>query len=231
MVNDVDQALGFYAEVLGWTAGERSGPEYGGYAMWFGDGVPTAGVGPVNGAAPPAWAVYLATADLDATLAATTAAGGQILAPAMQIGPLGRMSVIADPASTVIGLWQPMDFGGFGRYGDPGFFDWCVIHSTDPEATLSFLSALFGYTESRPDPAPPAGDYRQLDIDGTPALGLVSASRSHCMTYIAVEDADAVAERAIAAGGAVVRTPESTVFGRLASVADPEGAVLSVVSP
>lgn len=231
MADDVDRALGFYAETLGWTAGERSGPEFGGYAMWFQDDVPAAGVGPVNGGAPPAWTVYLATSDIDATLAAASAAGGRMLTPALQIGPLGRMAVMADPADTVIGLWQPLDFGGFGRYGEPGFFDWCVVHSADTAATRSFLTELFGYAESVPDPAPTAGDYRQLDIGGTPALGLVSSSRSHCMTYIAVDDADAVAQRAIAGGGAVLRSPETTVFGRLASIGDPEGAVVSVVSP
>lgn len=230
IVDDVDRALGFYADVLGWTPGERSGPEFGGYAMWFRDGVPTAGVGPVNGGAPPAWTVYLATSDIDATLSTAASSGGRVLAPAMQIGPLGRMAVLADPADTVIGLWQPLDFAGFGRYAEPGFFDWCVVHSTDTEATLRFLEELFGYAESRPDPAPSTGDYRQLDIDGTPALGLLPASRSSCMPYIAVDDTDAAAQRAVDAGGAVVRTPEATVFGRLASIADPEGAVISIAS-
>ena len=232
MVNDVDAALAFYANVMGWRAGERSGPEFGGYAMWFADDMPVAGVGPINGDFPPSWTVYVGTTDLDASLARASSVGGQVLAPAMTIGPLGRMAVLADPARAVFGLWEAADFGGFARVGDAGFPAWFDVQSTDVEATRTFLRDLFGYTESIPDPAPPMADYRQLDIGGQPVLGSMGAFAvpiSFWMTYFATTDVDGAAARASGAGGTLLHGPEDTPFGRMATLADPEGAVFSLV--
>ncbi len=232
MVNDVDAALAFYADVMGWRAGERSGPEFGGYAMWFADDVPVAGVGPINGDYPPSWTVYVGAPDLDATLGSVSALGGQVLAPAMTIGPLGRMAVLADPAMAVFGLWEAADFSGFARVGEPGFPAWFDVQSTDVDATRAFLRELFGYTESVPDPAPPMADYRQLDIGGRPVLGSMGAFAvpvSFWMTYFASADVDGSVARATTAGGTLLNGPEDTPFGRMATLADPEGAVFSLV--
>jgi len=232
MVNDVDAALEFYAATMGWRAGERSGPEFGGYAMWFADDVPVAGVGPINGDYPPSWTVYVGTTDIEATLASAAASGGQVLAPTMTIGPLGKMAVLADPAMAVFGLWEAADFGGFARRDETGFPAWFDVQSTDVDATRAFLRGLFGYTESSPDPAPPMADYRQLDLDGAPVMGSMGAFAapvSFWMTYFAVGDVDAAVERAISAGGTVLHGPEDTPFGRLATLADLEGAVFSLV--
>ncbi len=233
MVRDVDAALAFYAGVLGWRQGERSGPEFGGYAMWFDGDVPVAGVGPINGDYPPSWTVYLNTADLDGALATVSASGGQVLSSAMTIGPLGRMAVVADPATAVFGLWEPADFAGFPPESGPGRPTWFDVQSTDVEATRAFLTGLFGYTESRPEPSPPMGDYRQLDIDGEPVLGSMGAFAvpvSFWMTYFTVVDVDAAVARAVAMGGTTLHGPEDTPFGRLATLSDPEGAVFSLVS-
>ncbi len=232
MVNDVDAALAFYAAAMGWRPGERSGPEFGGYAMWFADDEPVAGVGPINGDYPPSWTVYVGTTDIESTLNSAAASGGQVLAPAMTIGPLGKMAVLADPAMAVFGLWEAADFGGFSRSGEPGFPAWFDVQSTDIDATRAFLRGLFGYTESSPDPAPPMADYRQLDLDGVPIMGSMGAFAvpvSFWMTYFAVADVDAAVERATGAGGTVLHGPEDTPFGRLATLADPEGAVFSLV--
>ena len=104
---DVDAALTFYAEVVGWEAGERSGAEYGGYAMWFRDGIPAAGIGPLREGGSPAWTIYLATTDIDATLETVTRNGGRTLTPAMVIGPLGRMAVVTDPTGPSSACGRP----------------------------------------------------------------------------------------------------------------------------
>jgi uncharacterized protein len=232
-VRDVDAALAFYSNVMGWTPGERSGPEFGGYAMWFRDDVPAAGVGPIDGDSPASWTVYLATHDMDASLQTVADAGGRALSPVMSIGPLGRMAVVADPADAVFGLWEAADFAGFARISEPGFLDWCDVQSTDVAASRDFLTRLFGYHESVPDPAPPMESYRQLDIAGTPAIGTMAAFAapvSFWMAYFEVTNADAACGAASAGGGSVLHGPEDTPFGRLATIADPEGAVFSVIA-
>ena len=231
MVRDVDVAIDFYCGLFGWTV-ERSGPEFGGYAMASRDGVPTAGIGPINGDYPPSWTIYVSTSDLEATLSSVERLGGRVLSPAMAIGPLGQMAVVADPAMAVFGLWQAGEFSGFGHVQQPGFMDWCDVQSTDIEATRGFLTSLFGYAESRPEPSPPMADYRQLDLDGVPMLGSMGAFAapiSFWMPYIAVADVADAAAYAQANGGTVLHGPEVTPFGPLATIADPDGAVFSVI--
>lgn len=227
---DVDASLAFYADVIGWEAGERSGDEFGGYAMWFRDGIPAAGIGPLRAGASPAWTTYLATANIDASVAAVTRAGGQALTPAMVIGPLGRMAVVTDPRGGTFGFWQAQDFPGFARYAEPGHLDWCIARSTDAGVTSEFLASVFPY-DLRADDSVQVG-YVELRIDGTPALGVMPAAKaqSSWMAYFAVDDAGASAERARETGGRIIREVEPTPYGHIATLADPEGATFSVIS-
>lgn len=231
-VDDVDAALEFYAQIMGWTAGERSGPEFGGYAMWFADGIPVAGVGPIQGDYPPSWTVYLATSDIESTLTSVVDAGGQVMAPAMQIGPLGRMAVIADSAMAVCGLWEAGEFAGFARVGEPGWPAWFDVQSIDADASRAMLTALFGYATSVPDDETPVTDYQQLSLDGVAVIGSMGAIAvpvSFWMTYFMVADLDAAIARAGSAGGTLLNGPHPTPFGRIATFADPQGAVFSLV--
>lgn len=228
---DVDAAIDFYSTLLGWTV-ERSGPEFGGYGMASRDGDAVAGIGPINGEYPPSWTVYLATPDVDATLAAAQAAGGQVLAPAMEIGPLGRMAVMADSAMAVVGVWQALEFAGFGRIGETGFLAWADVQSTDVAASRSFLAALFPYESSQPAEAQGPGDYLQHELDGTPVFGSTpafAAPVSFWMVYFGVDDVEATVAQAQGLGGRLIYGPEETPWGPLATISDPQGAVFSVV--
>lgn len=49
------------------------------------------------------------------------------------------------------------------------------------------------------------------------------------MTYFEVADVDAAARRVTELGGQVLQPPRQGETGRLATVADPEGAVFTVV--
>jgi predicted enzyme related to lactoylglutathione lyase len=51
------------------------------------------------------------------------------------------------------------------------------------------------------------------------------------MVYFAVEDTDATAARATELGGAVRVEPFDSSAGRIAVVADPQGAAFSIISP
>ena len=227
---DVDAALAFYAEVIGWDAGERSGDEYGGYAMWFRDGIPAAGIGPLSEGAQPAWTTYLASADIDASLAAVARAGGHAVTPAIVVGPLGRMAVVTEPQGGVFGFWEARDFPGFTRYAEPGHLDWSIARSTDPRMTADFLASVFPY-EAREGDSVHDG-YIELRIDARPALGVMPATDepSSWMAYFAVDDADAAVARALTTGGRIIRPVESTPYGLIATLADPEGASFSVIS-
>jgi len=52
---------------------------------------------------------------------------------------------------------------------------------------------------------------------------------AHWSVYFATEDTDASLERTVELGGSVVMAAEDTPYGRLASAADPTGAVFKLV--
>ena len=68
-VDEVEKANTFYTALFGWDV-EVAGPEYGGYGGCRKDGRRVAGITPkMNPKQPSAWTVYLATDDVDATVA------------------------------------------------------------------------------------------------------------------------------------------------------------------
>jgi uncharacterized protein len=99
---------------------------------------------------------------------------------------------------------------------------WVDIWQDDVEATAAFYTGLFGW-EARVGDEYTMFTNRGLDVAGagTPARGGAAWT-----TYVWVDDADAVAERAVEAGGSLVADPfDSLDGGRMAIVADPAGAV------
>ena len=53
---------------------------------------------------------------------------------------------------------------------------------------------------------------------------------SNWQIYFAVEDADATIEKAVSLGAAVIDGPDDSPFGRLATLADPTGAMFKIVA-
>ena len=58
------------------------------------------------GPMPPAWGCYVTVTDTDAIVAQTTALGGKVMVPAMDVPGVGRMAVIADPQGAVLSVMQ-----------------------------------------------------------------------------------------------------------------------------
>jgi predicted enzyme related to lactoylglutathione lyase len=58
-----------------------------------------------------------------------------------------------------------------------------------------------------------------------------SSEPARWLVYFGADDADEMVTRAQALGGTVVRAPEDTPYGRLASVTDVTGAVFNVMAP
>jgi len=118
---------------------------------------------------------------------------------------------------------------------DNGMPNWIDLSSPDVDASARFYTALFGwdaqdqlddegtriYTLLRQDGKDVAGLGGQMDgMQGAPAIW---------MTYVAVDDVDAITKKVEAAGGTVM-LPGMDVMesGRMGVYADPSGAVFSV---
>ncbi|MFC6147134.1 VOC family protein [Corynebacterium nasicanis] len=245
--DDIEAAATFYRELLGWEFQDQ-GEEFGGYRIITRDGKPVGGAmsslmgpdGPTEEPQyPTAWTVYLKVDDLDAALEATTAHGGTVVVPAMEVGELGRMAVIFDPAGAGLGLWEVGSFEGFVRDNGPGFPAWFESMTRDFDAAEAFYREVagwqIGYIGEDGQPADgPSGDIR---YGATSAAGLCEADSflppgvpSYWRAYVVVEDVDASVEKLRELGGTVLDGPVDTPFGRIATVADPQGGSFQISS-
>ena len=196
-----------------------------------------AGIGPKQGPpeAPAAWTTYLASDDADATTAKVTAAGGAVLAEPFDVMDVGRMSVAADPGGAVFGIWQARSHKGMGLANESGTVCWNENMSRDFEANKAFYSAVFGYGYD--DMSSPEFSYATFkttgdSIGGIGDLGTMAPPETpaHWMTYFGVDDADEAAETVIKLGGSVMRPAWDTPYGRMAILADDQGAVFAIMA-
>jgi hypothetical protein len=118
-----------------------------------------------------------------------------------------------------------------------GLFSWADISSPDPSAGSEFYAALFGWdAEEQHDPD---GNYiyTMFSLDGESTAGMGPQPpevADHGMppmwnSYITVDDIDAAVAKWTAAGGSVFMPPMDVMTaGRMAFVADAEGAVVAL---
>ena len=234
MAPDVAAAQRFYGSVLGWTFADTDA-DYGGYTIAMVDGGAAAGIGPMQAGAPPAWTLYFASEDADATAAAISANGGTVLSPPDDVGPLGRMCIAMDPTGAVFGVWQAGEHIGAEAVNRPGGLTWEDLRSTAPAAAQAFYTAVFGH---RWQPMEMAGPDYGTFHDGAEEpplggaggmMGAPEGTPSHWLVYFGVADADASVDAVRSGGGTVLAEPFDTPYGRMAAIADPSGAVFWVV--
>jgi predicted enzyme related to lactoylglutathione lyase len=235
-VADIARATAFYAGLFGWDI-QPGPPEAGGYTMCLLTGRPVAGIGPQQGppGTPPAWTTYLAADDADETAAKITKAGGQLFMDPFDVMDVGRMAVAADPGGAVFGIWQARAHTGVGLANEPGALCWNENHTRDFDQNKAFYQAVFGY-----EPADLEGAgirYATLKLGGREVAGIMELDASvpasvpaHWETYFAVAGTDAAVAAVQVAGGAVVRPPWDTPYGRMAIVTDDQGAEFSVIT-
>lgn len=231
MVTDVERARRFYGEVVGWET-KSSGGEFADYFIASRDGKAAAGLGPVNEGAPPAWTVYMASDDVEAACKAVEANSGTIVVPAAQVGDAGRMAIAADPNGAVFGIWEAKDFIGAEIYNEPGGLTWEDARCSDPARAREFYSGVFGYTYGD---IPGMDDYKTFGLAPDYPLGGIGAQwdspRPQWLAYFSVESTDDAVAAAAANGGSIVRAAEDTPYGRMATLADPDGCWFAVIQP
>jgi predicted enzyme related to lactoylglutathione lyase len=235
LTTDPARTRDFYGRLFGWTV-EDPGEEYGGYVNFLSQGIHVAGCMRNDGSAgvPDLWSVYLATADAEATVARAADHGGQVMVPAMDVMELGRMAVVADVGGAVVGMWQPGLHRGFGVLGEPGSPAWFELHTRAYDETVAFYRDVFGWN-TRVESDTPEFRYTTLDLDDEQLAGIMDASGflpdgvpASWSVYFSVADTDHALSEVVALGGEVLMGAEDTPYGRLATVADPTGAVFKL---
>lgn len=236
MVHDLNTSEKFYRELFGWEF-EEGPQQLRPYVRAMLDGREVAGIGEMGHGGrqlPIAWLPYVASEDADATCALVHECCGTVGVGPLDAGDTGRLAIAADPAGAPFGIWQTGEHAGARISGVPGTLVWNELVTHDTSAVEKFYSAVFGYG-TEPDSSGSA-DSLTLYLAGKPIAGIRGVGNSlprergpHWLTYFAVPDTDAAAQQVIALGGHVVREPEESPYGRMAHVADPEGALFAVI--
>lgn len=239
MTSDIATARQFYGELFGWEYETGDEKKYGGYTTARKNGKTVAGLMQKDDdqtGMPDVWSTYLLSDDATATAASVTANGGQVYVEPMDVPEQGHMAVFADASGAAIGVWQPREMKGYEIVAEPGAAAWHELHTKDYDSAVKFYQDVFTWdTEVMSDT--PEFRYTTLGAGDSAKAGIMDASGylpaevpSHWQIYFNVEDADASIEKAVALGATVLEGPEDSPFGRLASLADPTGAMFKIIA-
>lgn len=248
-VPDRERALEFYGALFGWEYApeptEQTEPteqaEQTESTTCLLYGRPVAAIAQAPATTGFGWNMYFATADCDGTAKRVTDAGGTLLKAPTDVGDQGsrgvrggqgRMAIAEDPVGARFGLWQARAHLGCQVVNEPGSLVRNDLVTPDPAPARTFYAEVFDYTLDLNETLPDA-DFTFLrrkdghEIGGI--FGFPAAPSSVWATTFEVADTDAVARRAVAAGG-TAGPPENSPYGRIATVTDPFGVEFSVIT-
>ncbi len=121
----------------------------------------------------------------------------------------------------------------------PGSFCWFELGTTDQPAAKRFYHSLFGWAADD-TPMGPDEYYTLFKLDGRDAAAGYTLRKdqqehhvpAHWMIYVAVENADAAAQKAASLGGNVLAPPFDVMeHGRMSVIQDPTGGTFCVWQP
>jgi predicted enzyme related to lactoylglutathione lyase len=119
----------------------------------------------------------------------------------------------------------------------PGRFLWHEVLTTDPDGALAFYPRVIGWTVMPWDADP---SYRMFAWKNIPVAGVMllpeearqSGAPPHWLAYVSVQDVDAALARATGLGARTYVEPmDVPSVGRMAVLADPQGATFALYRP
>lgn len=236
--SDQDAAKSFYGGLLGWSFDDQPMPQGPTYSMALigGDAVAAITPLPTELAAqgvPPHWNTYLAVDDVDSATAAAAGAGGTVVMEPFDVMEAGRMSVVTDPGGATVCLWQANQHIGAGLVNEPGALIWNELITDKGDSSHAFYAELVGLSSERSD----MGDmpYTVLKAGEEMVAGSMAPPMAdvpnHWHVYFAVADIDESLAKARELGAEVLNGPFPIPIGRMATLRDPQGAVVSLFEP
>ena len=115
-----------------------------------------------------------------------------------------------------------------------GAFSWCELMTTDGDAAKRFYTELLGWTTEDV----PGMSYTIVKTGDSGIGGIMSmppqaaGTPPHWGTYVTVDDVDATARKAQELGAkTIVPLTDIPNVGRFYTFQDPQGAVISVITP
>jgi uncharacterized protein len=250
---DPEAALEFYSGLFGWEFEDVMPPEAEGkYFIARLRGGDVAAVGSIPDAAPPMamWNTYVWVESADDTASKISDAGGAAVMEPFDVMDAGRMAVFTDPEGAAFCVWQAKEQKGAQVVNEHGSLNFNGLNTRDVEGAKSFYGSVFGWTTLALDGAemwtlPGYGDHLERDnpdlrkltreagapeefVDVVASINPIPDDQpdtpAHWSVTFAVDDADAVAEKASELGGKVVVPPFDAPWVRTTVLSDPQGA-------
>ena len=240
MTTDPEAGKEFYMALAGWGLETWGGPTP--YAMWTHGGCPHGGVMQLpeeaqQAGAPPHWLLYMATDDVDRTVARTEELGGSVIVPAQDVEDIGRFAVLADPQGAVFSIFQTLKEDTSGdEQPAVGRFSWHELLTGDLDAAFAFYSDLFGWAKGEAHDMGEMGTYQIFSRrEGTVPTGGMFVKPPEMpaawLAYLRVDDAGAAAGRIQELGGQILNGPMGVPGGdQVAQCLDPQGAAFAIHS-
>lgn len=242
---DPQGAKRFYGDLFGWEFIDQ-GEDYGHYTIiQKGDVAVGALMFTLDDSGQPvsdvtaAWTTFLATDNIEGTLAQVESAGGRVLRGPLQVPGAGHMAVITTPSGAQLGLWQAAEFTGFQLPLSPGTSVWFEAMTSDFDADLAFYRDVLNWDIAWMGPEGGTDGFKYVTNGAgeKATAGLCDAamffddSRSYWRPYFMVQDSAEAVKALEAAGGAVTDGPEDSEFGRITTVVGPEGETFQLQQP
>jgi len=236
--NDQAAAKSFYSALFGWSYDDQAVGDDVFYSLAQLHGRNVAAIGPqqaeqIKAGVPPHWQMYITVEDVDATASKIEAAGGAVHVPPFDVMDAGRMAVITDPSGAFFMLWTAKKTIGAEIVNEPGAFTWAELLAPPNDKTASFYETVG--LKMLAAPMPDGSTYNGFTLDGTPETMVAGTMPPpmpgippHWSIYFGSADVDATAAKCTELGGQVLREPFDIPVGRLAVLADPQGAAFCV---
>jgi hypothetical protein len=254
---DPEAALDFYGPLFGWEFEDMMPPDSEGkYFTARIRGSDVAAVGSIPEGAPQQamWNTYVWVDSADETAEKVGAAGGNVAMEPFDVMDAGRMAVFTDPEGAMFCVWQANQHRGAGLVNEHGTVNFNDLNTRDPEGAKSFYGSVFGWETLelpggfRAWTLPGYGDYLERDNPGLrKGMAEMGAPEEfadvvatlvaigddqpdtppHWNVTFAVDDADAIAEKASELGGKVIVPPMDAPWVRMTVIADPQGATFT----
>jgi predicted enzyme related to lactoylglutathione lyase len=254
---DPESAVAFYRDLFGWEFEDVMPPGAPGkYFMARIRGGDVAAVGSIPEGAPPMamWNTYIWVDSADETAAKVRDSGGSVVMESFDVMDAGRMAVFTDPEGATFFVWQAKQNKGAQIVNEHGSLNFNDLNTRDVETAKSFYGSVFGWQTLELEGGfqmwtlPGYGDYlardnpglreQQAEVGAVPGFEDVVASiiplgddqpdvPPHWGVTFAVDDADAIADKAAAAGGNVVVPPFDAPWVRTTVIVDPQGATFT----
>lgn len=228
--SDAAKASAFYCTLFGWTAEDVGGDEGGHYMMLRKDGKDVAALytkDPEQG--PPHWNTYVTVDNVDKAAERVESAGGTLIMEPFDVMDVGRMAVVQDPTAAFLALWEPRGHIGAKVVNEPGALCWNELVTSDRERASAFYGAVLGWGSHTEQMGPMT--YTEFKNGENTVAGMIEMQGipPHWAVYFAVTDADATVARASGLGGKVTRPAMDIPVGRIAFLADPQGAMFNII--